>query len=130
MDGFDGASVQFYTTSFKLDLLAGSDVPLSFEFANTTTNGAASNYRAQLYVHGYQFGKYGKLNLRHDFHVQLFSGTNRNATIIQQPAASYRSPLTLLSLRQQHWPTNVLSGTGRYPRLPRNQSFGPICVGT
>lgn len=60
MDGFVGAGVAFYTTSFDLDMPTGYDIPLAFKFANTTTKGAVSSYRAQLYVNGYQFGKYGK----------------------------------------------------------------------
>ncbi len=62
MDGLGAAGVHFYTTSFKLSMPKGYDIPLSFEFGNTTrANGAVSNCRAQLYVNGYQFGKYGKL---------------------------------------------------------------------
>ena len=61
-DGISSAGVGFYITNFDLDLPAGYDVPLSFQFTNTTTNGTAvANYRSQLYVNGYQFGKYGML---------------------------------------------------------------------
>lgn len=61
-DGISRAGVAFYTTSFNLDMPTGYDIPLSFDFTNATANGTAvSNYRAQLYVNGYQFGKYGKL---------------------------------------------------------------------
>ena len=59
-NGIDSAGVRFYTTSFDLDMPAGYDIPLSFQFANNTASGAAvSNFRAQIYVNGYQFGKYG-----------------------------------------------------------------------
>ena len=59
-EGIDSAGVRFYTTSFELDMPAGYDIPLSFQFTNTTTNGSTVlNYRTQLYVNGYQFGKYG-----------------------------------------------------------------------
>lgn len=34
---------------------AGFDIPMSYVFTNTTT---FSNFRSQLYVNGYQFGKY------------------------------------------------------------------------
>jgi hypothetical protein len=54
-DGISKAGVGFYTTSFDLDMPAGFDIPMSFVFTNTTT---VSNYRSQLYVNGYQFGKY------------------------------------------------------------------------
>lgn len=59
-DGIKTAGVGFYTTSFDLDLPAHYDIPLSFQFTNTTMNGAPVDYRVQLYVNGYQFGKYGK----------------------------------------------------------------------
>ena len=60
--GIPGAGVYFYTTNFDLDLPAGYDVPLSFQFTNSTTSGTAgADYRSQLYVNGYQFGKYGML---------------------------------------------------------------------
>lgn len=61
MAGLGEAGVRFYSTSFDLDLPDGYDIPLSFSFANTTTGiseGTASSYRTQLYVNGYQFGKY------------------------------------------------------------------------
>ncbi len=47
-------------TSFDLDLPKGYDIPLSFNFGkvNTTSKGGL-NYRAQIYVNGYQYGKYG-----------------------------------------------------------------------
>ena len=59
-DGISSAGVSFYTTSFNLSIPVGYDIPLSFHFANTTKNeSAVPNYRAQIYVNGYQFGKYG-----------------------------------------------------------------------
>ena len=76
LDGFGAAGVGFYATSFDLDIPSGYDIPLSFVFANGTTNATAISaarrkqvpgngtadgfdYRAVLYVNGYQFGKYG-----------------------------------------------------------------------
>ena len=59
-NGIDGAGVRFYTTSFDLNMPPGWDIPLSFVFTNGTVNSTyVPNYRAQLYVNGYQFGKYG-----------------------------------------------------------------------
>ncbi|KAI0552899.1 glycoside hydrolase family 35 protein [Xylaria curta] len=55
-DGVSGAGVAFYATSFDLDIPSGYDVPLSFVFANSTS--AATNYRVQLFVNGWQFGEY------------------------------------------------------------------------
>ncbi|KAI0402590.1 glycoside hydrolase family 35 protein [Xylaria palmicola] len=55
-DGVASAGVAFYAASFDLDIPAGYDVPLGFVFANATRTGA--NYRAQLFVNGWQFGEY------------------------------------------------------------------------
>lgn len=57
-NGFGTAGVRFYQTSFNLDLPQGFDIPLTFNFANTTMNGVVADYRALLWVNGYQFGKY------------------------------------------------------------------------
>ena len=61
-EGIDAAGVAFYVTSFSLSMPMGYDIPLSFVFRNASTNATnVSNYRSQLYVNGYQFGKYGML---------------------------------------------------------------------
>ncbi|GME65761.1 Glycoside hydrolase family 35 [Neofusicoccum parvum] len=57
-DGVAGAGVKWYATTLDLDIPAGWDVPLSFVFGNETATDAAAAYRAQLYVNGWQFGKY------------------------------------------------------------------------
>lgn len=64
-DGLTGAGIGFYATSFSLDLPEGYDIPLSFVF-NTSASDARSgtSYRCQLFVNGYQFGKYGMLRRR------------------------------------------------------------------
>ena len=62
-DGLSAAGINFYTANLKLDFPKGYDIPLSFNFANSTTVAAGSlapAYRCQLFVNGYQFGKYGK----------------------------------------------------------------------
>lgn len=56
LEGISQAGVGFYSASFDLNIPSGWDVPLYFTFGNTTTPSEA--YRAQLYVNGYQFGKY------------------------------------------------------------------------
>ena len=57
--GVGSAGVGFYTTNFNLSMPLGYDIPMSFNFANTTLDGSIpSEYRCQLYVNGYQFGKY------------------------------------------------------------------------
>ncbi|KAI1211906.1 glycoside hydrolase family 35 protein [Annulohypoxylon truncatum] len=58
INGIKSAGIGFFTTTFDLDVPAGYDVPLSFVFANTSTAAIASNYRCQLFVNGWQFGKY------------------------------------------------------------------------
>lgn len=40
---------------FDLNLPKGFDIPLAFKFTNSTET---PNFRAQIYVNGYQFGKY------------------------------------------------------------------------
>lgn len=64
-DGMTRAGVGFFTTSFSLDIPEGWDVPMSFVFngsaAESPESGKfGSNYRCQLFVNGYQFGKYSK----------------------------------------------------------------------
>ena len=62
LQGIKQAGVGFFSTEFDLDLPRGYDIPLSFVFKNSTTGGEAglaSAYRVQLFVNGYQFGKYG-----------------------------------------------------------------------
>ncbi|KAK7061407.1 beta-galactosidase [Favolaschia claudopus] len=55
MKGISHAGVAFYRTSFALNIPAGVDYPLAIVFTNSTTN---PHFRAQLYVNGWQFGKY------------------------------------------------------------------------
>ncbi|PYH97917.1 beta-galactosidase extracellular [Aspergillus ellipticus CBS 707.79] len=55
LDGISEAGIAFYSASFDLDLPTGWDVPLYFNFGNSTT---PEPYRVQLYVNGYQYGKY------------------------------------------------------------------------
>jgi beta-galactosidase len=59
------AGVGFYTTSFRLNIPDGWDVPFSIVFNNSTAGDPSQktsglNYRCQLYVNGYQYGKYSK----------------------------------------------------------------------
>jgi hypothetical protein len=61
-DGISHAGIGFFTTSFDLNIPAGYDVPLSFVFnsSSSTSTSPGTNYRCQLYVNGYQFGKYSE----------------------------------------------------------------------
>ncbi|KAJ7087201.1 glycoside hydrolase family 35 protein [Mycena belliarum] len=60
--GLARAGVGFFRTAFALRVPGGVDYPLSLVFANTTTTtagaGRARAFRAQVYVNGWQFGKY------------------------------------------------------------------------
>lgn len=56
LTGLSRAGIRFYSASFNLNLPHGWDIPLYFNFGNTTTPPA--DYRAQLFINGYQFGKY------------------------------------------------------------------------
>lgn len=56
--GTDKAGVAFYQATFKLEFPRRYDIPMSFNFGNTTIDGKVANYRAQLWINGYQFGKY------------------------------------------------------------------------
>ncbi|KAF7307336.1 Beta-galactosidase [Mycena indigotica] len=51
-EGLAGPGVGFFRTTFVLDLPRGYDIPLSFVF-----DSAVGQYRAQLYVNGWQMGK-------------------------------------------------------------------------
>jgi beta-galactosidase len=96
-NGIGKAGVGFFTTSFDLNILTGWDVPMSIVF-NTSSTGTlhdwnsatqwGSNYRCQLFVNGYQFGKYGKflvrLHVNHRLHDQ-FSEQSRSTTNVPYP---------------------------------------------
>lgn len=61
LTGFSGAGVRFYATQFDLDLPTPEyDIPLAFVFTNSssTAHSGPARYRVQLYVNGWQFGKY------------------------------------------------------------------------
>ncbi|KAL5364672.1 glycoside hydrolase superfamily [Aspergillus floccosus] len=55
LEGLSKPGIGFYSAKFDLDLPKGWDVPLYLNFGNSTT---PPPYRAQLYVNGYQYGKY------------------------------------------------------------------------
>ncbi|KAL6354022.1 hypothetical protein LRP88_12653 [Fusarium phalaenopsidis] len=54
--GLSGPGLGYFTTSFDLNLPQGWDVPLFFSFANEAV--PTPSYRAQLFVNGYNFGRY------------------------------------------------------------------------
>jgi hypothetical protein len=62
-DGLSQPGVGFYTASFRLKVPDGWDVPMSVVFnassqPHSKYNARGENYRCQVYVNGYQFGKY------------------------------------------------------------------------
>ena len=58
-EGISTSGMAFYTTSFNLSMPTDYDIPLSFVFTNTSSSSSSPlNFRCQLYVNGYQFGKY------------------------------------------------------------------------
>ena len=110
-DGITAPGVRFYTTTFKLAIPAGYDVPLSFVFTDTTS--PAADYRVQLYVNGYQFGKYtNNVGPEKSFPVPEgilnYQGTNTIAVTLwaQQAGGAKVGGLALVA------GTPVLSGLG------------------
>jgi hypothetical protein len=68
-DGIGTAGVGFFTTDFELNVPKGYDIPMNFIFFNNTIredDQRIRHYRVQLFVNGYQFGKYSK------YHDSLF----------------------------------------------------------
>ncbi|KAK7545840.1 glycoside hydrolase superfamily [Phyllosticta citricarpa] len=53
-DGFAGAGIKWYRTTFSLDIPDDLDVPIGIELSASTTVPA----RVQLFVNGYQYGKF------------------------------------------------------------------------
>lgn len=66
IDGIEKPGIGFFATEFDLGLPSGYDIPLSFQFTNTTSppalnetrGSSAPAYRVQIYVNGWQYGKY------------------------------------------------------------------------
>lgn len=56
--GLSMPGVRFYRTTFNLDIPKGWNVPLSFVFNGDEFTGSGRGWRAQLWVNGYQFGKF------------------------------------------------------------------------
>jgi hypothetical protein len=68
--GISTAGIALYHTTFNLDLPRNYDIPLSFSFSSTVMNGTTANYQAQLYINGWNFGKYiNNIGPQHQFPV-------------------------------------------------------------
>lgn len=79
-EGLSSPGVAFYAADIDLDLPTGYDIPLSLTIDDATS----SAYRLQLYVNGYQFGKYvNNIGPQHVYPVPEgiwdYHGTNRVA---------------------------------------------------
>lgn len=56
--------VGFWATSVDLDLPVGYDTSLSVQFTNSTSKDSSiAKFQSELFVNGWQFGKYGMLPL-------------------------------------------------------------------
>jgi len=55
LEGVKGAGINFYRTTFDLDLPDGFEVPIRLSI---TPSISTSNYRVQIYLNGWQLGKY------------------------------------------------------------------------
>ncbi|KAF1986085.1 glycoside hydrolase family 35 protein [Aulographum hederae CBS 113979] len=62
LQGINSASVGFFVTTFTLDIPAGYDIPLAIELHGPMSvagvKDKSSNFRVQIFVNGWQFGKY------------------------------------------------------------------------
>ncbi|KAI2790701.1 putative beta-galactosidase B [Penicillium oxalicum] len=54
--GFKGATVRFFRTTVPLNFPSGTDVSVSFVLS--TPAGSTKAYRAQIFINGYQYGRY------------------------------------------------------------------------
>lgn len=48
----------FYATDVRLGISDGYDIPLAFSFGNRSSNDPVTPFRPQIYVDGWQFGRY------------------------------------------------------------------------
>ncbi|KAJ5177637.1 uncharacterized protein N7500_000336 [Penicillium coprophilum] len=80
-DGLSHAGVGFYAASFQLNIPSGWDAPMSVVFNQSihdtlNENSRGNNYRCQLFVNGYQFGKYSKYLFPRLVQWTWFHGSN------------------------------------------------------
>lgn len=63
-DGLSVPGVAFFATSFNLHLPAGYDVSISIVSTNTSmaNDSVHAQFQSEVYVNGWQFGKYSTLN--------------------------------------------------------------------
>ncbi|KAE8151998.1 putative beta-galactosidase A [Aspergillus avenaceus] len=122
-DGLSEPGIGFYTAKFDLDLPQGWDVPVFFNFGNDTTP-----TRAQLYVNGYQYGKFvGNVGPQTSFPVPEgilnYRGTNYIALSLWGLEEGAK-----LSSFELSYTTPVLTGYGEVeapeqPRYERREAY-------
>lgn len=73
-EGLRNPGVGFFATSFNLDYPEGYDIPSSVVYTNSTAVGSdeLGVFRIQLFVNGWQFGKYSVLTTFRFFRLFLF----------------------------------------------------------
>lgn len=59
MQGIEDAGIGFFSTQFHLDLPVGYDIPLTLDLKGSNATSNSGNFRVQIFVNGWQFGKYG-----------------------------------------------------------------------
>ncbi|EXK29500.1 hypothetical protein FOMG_13976 [Fusarium oxysporum f. sp. melonis 26406] len=71
LNGLSQAGIGCFATTFNLDFPLGYDIPISLGIKNTTMpaenndvgRNAVANFRIQIFVNGWQLGKYGKIQI-------------------------------------------------------------------
>ncbi|KAK6955635.1 hypothetical protein Daesc_003277 [Daldinia eschscholtzii] len=57
--GLGSPGIGFFSTKFELEIPEGFDVPISLTIGNSSTpEGTPQNFRVQIFINGWQFGKY------------------------------------------------------------------------
>lgn len=97
LKGINKAGIALYTTTFRLDIPEGYDVPMSFVFGNST---GTQYYRAQLYVNGWQFGKYSEFILLLSF---IFGISNTRKVNHLGPQTRFPVPEGILDYSGQNF---------------------------
>jgi hypothetical protein len=125
MKGISKAGVAFYAADIPLDLPKGYDITLSLSFEDASTTGnftSRSAYRSQIWVNGYQFGKYvNNIGPEVDYPVPPgvwnVRGTNRVAVSLWALEAGGAK---VSSFKLRAGPA-IMSGYGDVPLSPTGQ---------
>lgn len=128
--GFAGPGLHFYATKFTLDIPTPEyDVPLAFVFKNSTnlSTGKPAKFRAQLYVNGFQFGKYvNHIGPQTSFPVPEgvlnYNGDNYIGLSLWNMESDSTTVVKLDGLELRHSSTPVMSGRGKKVELSYSPS--------